>query len=117
MTLQRRDVFVDRPIQFQLRHQLVQGADPAKTDGPGSFGDLIVDVGVFEHGIGLIFILLSYQSGFEILLVTEVDFVVSFIHPKCAPYGSSGNMLIPIIPNSDAHIRLAFKFSYKITLV
>jgi hypothetical protein len=47
------------------------------------------------------------------LLVTEVDFVVSFVHLECAPFGCSGNITVPIITNSDAHFRVAFKYSVK----
>jgi len=54
---------------------------------------------------------LSYQSAVEILLVTEVDFVVSFIHLKCAPFGCIGYLQVPIITNSDAHFRLFIKSS------
>ena len=111
MDLQQRDVFIDRPVQFQFAYQLVQGADPTETDCPGSFGDLIVEVGIFEHRIGLIFILLSYQPGVEIFLVTKIDFVVSFIHLECAPFGCSGNINVPIITNSDAHFRVICKLS------
>jgi hypothetical protein len=95
----------------------VQGADPAETDCPGSFGNLIVDVGIFEHRIGLILILLSYQPGVEIFLVTKIDFVVSFIHLECAPLGCIGYLQYPIITNSDAHSRVICKFSQLSTLV
>jgi hypothetical protein len=95
----------------------VQRPDPAETDGPGPFGDLIVDVGVFEHGLGLVFKLLSHQSGFEILLVTEVGFVVSFIHLECAPFGCIMVLQIPIIPNNGAYSRVFYHFSQIITLV
>jgi hypothetical protein len=54
MALQQQDIFVDGPVQLQLAHQFVQGADSAGTVGPGPFGDLIVNVGVLEHGIGLV---------------------------------------------------------------
>jgi len=49
----------------------MHGADSTATDSSGSFGYLIMDVGVFEHGIGLILVLLSCQRGIEILLATE----------------------------------------------
>jgi hypothetical protein len=37
------------------------------------------------------------------LLVTEVDFVVSFIHLECAPFGYIGYVQVPIITNNEAH--------------
>jgi hypothetical protein len=89
----------------------MHGADSSETDRPDPFGYLIVGVGVFEHGIGLIFILFSYQPGAEIFLVTEVDFVVSFIHLKCAPFGCIGYLQVPIITNNDAHFRPIYKLS------
>src|SRR5690606_21653594 len=58
---------------------------------------------ILEHSVGLVFVLLSYQSGFEVLLVTEVDFVVSFIHLECAPFGCIGYLQVPIITNNEAH--------------
>ena len=111
MDLQQRDVFIDRPVQFQLAHQLVHSANPTKTDCPGSFGNLTVDVGVFEHRIGLVLILFSHQPGIEILLVTEVDSVISFIHLECAPFGCIGYLQYPIITNSDTYSRPFCKFS------
>jgi hypothetical protein len=84
----------------------VHGADSTATDSSGSFGYLIVNVGVFEHGVGPILVLLSCQPSIEILLVTEKDFVVSFIHLECAPFGYISNMQVPIIPNNEAHSSL-----------
>jgi hypothetical protein len=117
MTLQQKNVFVNLPVQSQLAHQFVHGADSTETDRPGFIGDLILDVGIFEHEIGLVLVLLSYEPGIKILLVTEDDFVVSFIHLECAPFGCSGYFNVPIITNSDAHFRVIIKFSLKITLV
>jgi hypothetical protein len=91
MTLEQKDVFVYGSVQPQFAHQLMQRADPTVADGTGSSRDLVMNVGVFEHGFRLILILLSHQSAFEILLVTEDDFVVSFIHLKCAPWGYISN--------------------------
>jgi hypothetical protein len=62
-------------------------------------------IGIFKHGIGLVIILLSYQAGVKILLVTGVDFVVSFIHLECAPFGCIGSTQCPIITNNEAHSR------------
>jgi hypothetical protein len=117
MDLQQHDVFADRPVQSQLARQFMQGAYSTETDCPCSISDLIVDVGIFEDSIGLVLVLLSYQPGVEILLVTEEDFVVSFVHLECAPFGCIGYIQFPIITNSDAHFRTIFKFSQKITLV
>jgi hypothetical protein len=117
MDLQQHDIFVDCPVQSQFAHQFVQGADSTATDRPGSFGNVIVDVGVFEHGAELVFILFSYQPGIEILLVTEEDFVVSFVHLKCAPFGCIGYIQFPIITNSDAHFSTILKSSQEITPV
>jgi hypothetical protein len=69
-----------------------------------------MDVRVFEHGIGLVRILLPFQSGIKILLVSEVDFVVSFVHLECAPFGCSGYMQYPIITNNEAHSRVVSHF-------
>jgi len=74
-----------------------------------------VHIGIFEYGIGLVLVLLSYEPGIKILLVTEEDFVVSFIHLKCAPFGCIGYLQVPIITNNDAHFRAIFKLSQKIT--
>jgi hypothetical protein len=111
MAIKQRDVLVDLLVQFQLAHQFVQGTDSAETDGSNSFGDLVVNVGVLEHGIGLILVLLSYQPGLHILLVTDMDFVVSFINLKCAPFGYISYMIFPIILISDAHFRAIFMLS------
>jgi hypothetical protein len=54
---------------------------------------------------------MSATAKAEILLVTEVDSVVSFIHLECAPYGCIGYLLFPIITNSDAHSRPICKYS------
>jgi hypothetical protein len=111
MTLEQQNVLVEGPVQSQLAHQLMQGTDSTAADGPGSFGNLVVDVGVFEHGFGLVLILLSHQTGFKILLVTKADFVVSFIHLKCAPFGCISNIQVPITTNNDTHFRHICNFS------
>ena len=80
-------VFVDRPIQSQFAHQLVHGTDASEPDRSGSFRYLVMDVGISEHGIGLILVGFSSQPNPKILLVTKVCFVVSFVHLKCAPLG------------------------------
>jgi hypothetical protein len=51
------------------------------------------------------------------LLVSEVDFVVSFVHLECAPFGCVGYLQTPITTNNDAHSRLFHLFSQEITLV
>jgi hypothetical protein len=111
MMFQQHSIVVDCPVQSQLAHQFVHGAYPSETNGAGSFGDLIVNVGVFEHRIGWIFILSSDQSGVQISLVTEEDFVVSFVRLECAPYGYISKSQVPIIANIDAHISVYFKLS------
>ncbi len=92
----------------------MQGADSTETDCPGSFCNLIVDVGVFEHRIGLVFKLLSHQAGIEILLVTEADLVASFIHMECAPFNCILVMQIPIITNNGARSSLISALFMKI---
>jgi hypothetical protein len=72
-----------------------------------------MDIGIFKHGIGLVIILLSYQAGVKILLVTGVDFVVSFIHLECAPFGCIGYTQYPIITINEAHFRDYFPFFLK----
>jgi hypothetical protein len=113
VALQQYNIFVDRFVQSQFAHQFVKGSDPAEADCLGSFGNLIMNAGILEHGIALILILSSHQPGFEILLVTEVGFVVFFIHLKCAPFGCIGNIQVPIITNSDAHFRVFQAFLKK----
>ena len=51
------------------------------------------------------------QPGIKIMLVTKVDFVVSFVHLECAPFGFSGYLQYPIITSNDAHVRVYFKLS------
>jgi hypothetical protein len=91
----------------------VHSPDTAAADGTRILGDLVVDVGVFEHGVGLIFELLPFQTGFKILLVSKVDFLVSFIHLECAPFDCSSNIQCPITINYDAHSRSVSPFLEK----
>jgi hypothetical protein len=88
--LEQNDIPVDRVIQSQPTNQLVHGPNAPTADRTRSLGDLVVDVGIFEHRVGLVWVLLPFQSGFKILLVSEVDFVVSFVHLECAPFGGIG---------------------------
>jgi hypothetical protein len=115
--LEQDNIPVDCLIQSQPAYQLVHGPNASAANGTRSLGNLVVDVRVFEHGVGLVWILLAFQSGFKILLVSEVDFVVSFVHLECAPFGCVGYLQTPITTNNDAHSRLFHFFSQEITLV
>jgi hypothetical protein len=92
----------------------VHSTDTAEPNCAGSPGDLILAVAVFEPRVRLILELLPHQPGFKILLVSEVDFVVSFIHLECAPFDCIVNMLIPITINNGACFRLFSTFLAKI---
>jgi hypothetical protein len=111
--LEQNDVLVDCLIQSQFAHELVHGPDAAAANRSQSRRYLAVDVGIFEHGVGLIRILLPRQSGFEILLVSKVDFVVSFVQLECAPFGYVGYLQTPITTNNDAHSRVVSPFLAK----
>jgi hypothetical protein len=111
MNLQQRNIVVDRPVQSKFACRFVESPDSTEDDCPGSIGDLVVNVGVFEHRVGLVLVVLPYHPGLEILLATKVCFMASFIHLKRAPLGHIGYMLIPIIPSNDAHFRFIFKVS------
>jgi len=47
---------------------------------------LVMYVGSFENRLHLVFVVFPLQTNSKILLVSEVDFVVSYIHLECAPY-------------------------------
>lgn len=87
----------------------MQGTYFTVTDSSGPVGNLIMDAGVFEYGIGLIRVLFSNQSDFKISLVTKVDFVVSLIHLKCALGCYISIFLVPIITNNNAHFSACYK--------
>jgi hypothetical protein len=91
----------------------VHGPNASTANGTRSLGNLVVDVRVFEHGVSLVWILLPFQPDFKILLVSEVDFVVSFVHLECAPFGCIGYLQIPTITNNDAHSRVVSPFLAK----
>jgi hypothetical protein len=76
-----------------------------------------MDVRIFRDWVGLVWILLPFRSGLKILLVSEVDFVVSFVYLECPPFGCIGHLTIPIITNNDAHSRAVSPFLAKIALV
>jgi hypothetical protein len=90
--LEQDDVLVYCLVQSQVAHELVHGTDSAKSDGSGLFSTLVPNIRVPEHRAGLIVKPLSIQPGFEIPLVSEEDFVVSFIRLKCAPFGCDRNL-------------------------
>jgi hypothetical protein len=114
---EQHDVLVDGSIQSQLTNQLVQGADASAPYGARSLGNLKVNVRILEHAIRLVGILLPFQSGFKILLVSEVYFIISFVHLECAPFCRSGYSQFPITINNKACSRLFFLLRAKITLV
>jgi hypothetical protein len=76
-----------------------------------------VEVEVFEHRIGLVLKLFSNQPHIDILLVTEVDSVVSFIHLECAPFGCIGYLQYPIVTITMHIPGLCESSHYKIKLV
>jgi hypothetical protein len=55
----------------------------------------------------------SLNSFLKISLVSVQDFVVSFVHLECAPFGCSSNIQVPITINNDAHSRFVSPFLEK----
>ena len=104
---------IDCLIQSQLAHKLVHDPDTATTNGTRSFGNLVVSVGVFEHRRWLILELLPFQPRFKILLVSEVGFMVSFVHLECAPIDCTSYMQSPITTNNDARSGVVSPFLAK----
>lgn len=91
----------------------MRGRDTAAADRTGSVCDLILDVGVFEHVVELVLELLPCQTRLKMLLVSGIDFVVSFDRLKYAPLDCDSYMQVPITINNDAHSRLFHPFSWK----
>jgi hypothetical protein len=106
VVLQQADVAVYRVVQPEPADELVNGANTAMTDSAGPLRDFIDNVRLFEHRFGLILELLPLEPGFKILLVSEVDVMVSFFHLECAPVGCVRKTQIPITTNNDAHSRV-----------
>jgi hypothetical protein len=85
--LQELDLAIDFSIQLQSAHHLMNRSDAAITDCACSFGNLVNQVAVLKHRIGLVGVVLSFQPDIKIVLVLEVDCMVSFVHLECAPFG------------------------------
>ena len=62
-----------------------------------------MDIPVPEHRGLFLFGVPSCPPGPKILLVTEVDFMVSLICLEWAPLGCIGYVQSPIIANDEAH--------------
>ena len=105
VVLEQNDVSVDIFVQSKLTHELVNGSDTTRSDGARSLGDLVVGVGVLEHRIGPVLKLISFQPACKILLVSEEDSVVSFIHLECAPFGMSCKYIKRILSRNGARSR------------
>ena len=62
------------------------------SDRARPFTDLVSNIGVLEHRLGLVFVMLPLQPLLKILLVSAQDFVVSFLHLERAPFGLDRNL-------------------------
>jgi len=106
VSFEQHDVSLDGAIQPRFAYRLLQSSDPSPTKGAYSLGYGKVDIQIFGPGAGLSGRLFPFQPGFKTLPVSEVDFAVSFVHLKWAPFDRVSHMLIPITTNNEARSRL-----------